>query len=776
MTTGSASTTRTSPLATRILVLTSELPPGPGGIGTHAYELAKSLQHRGYEVSMLGSQHYVDDAERRSFNSASPVAITSFIDHSDPLRTAVSRYRQILSAVRRERPDVVVASGGRVLWLAALACPRLGVPVLAVVHGSEVGGPSWQRSLTRWALNRAKAVVAVSYFTRGLTTDLGVRPSHVEVIHNGADGSRFSPDGASGSAFRARHGLGDGPLIMTVGNVTQRKGQHQVVAALPRVLEAVPDARYAAVGRPTDGEQLMAQAAALGVADRVHLLGQLPGDEIPDAYRAGDVFAMTSTATADGDVEGYGIAVVEAALCGVPAVVTAGTGAQEAVDDGQTGLVVQPGAEGVAEGIISLLIDTERRQRLGATARDRAVAEGTWDSRAGAYSEVIDRVARGARPRMLVVSHTEHYRDDDGGVVGFGPTLRELNHLAALASELVHVAPLHAGPAPAVALPYRAPNIRFVPAATAGGPRPLDRVRALRVVPSWIRVINRELGRCDVVHVRAPAGISMVAMVLLMLRRRPRARWIKYAGNWMPESPDAVTYRLQRWWLRRGLSRASVTVNGKWPDQPRWVNAFDNPTLTDEELVAGHTAATERAPGPPFRLVFVGRIEEEKGAAIAVRTVQELRSRGLSVSLDLIGDGPLRPKLETNLTPDLEDSIVFHGWLPRTELEIHLAQAHVMLLPTRSEGFPKAVAEALAFGCVPVTSGVSSMGQVLGETGGAVVVEPGSDWADAVADLLTGGQLPDLQAQAVAAVTRFSYATYLDRVRALAERDWGVAL
>lgn len=174
--------------------------------------------------------------------------------------------------------------------------------------------------------------------------------------------------------------------------------------------------------------------------------------------------------------------------------------------------------------------------------------------------------------------------------------------------------------------------------------------------------------------------------------------------------------------------------------------------------------------------MFVGRIEEEKGAAIAVRTVQELRSRGLSVSLDLIGDGPLRPKLETNLTPDLEDSIVFHGWLPRTELEIHLAQAHVMLLPTRSEGFPKAVAEALAFGCVPVTSGVSSMGQVLGETGGAVVVEPGSDWADAVADLLTGGQLPDLQAQAVAAVTRFSYATYLDRVRALAERDWGVAL
>ena len=83
------------------------------------------------------------------------------------------------------------------------------------------------------------------------------------------------------------------------------------------------------------------------------------------------------------------------------------------------------------------------------------------------------------------------------------------------------------------------------------------------------------------------------------------------------------------------------------------------------------------------------------------------------------------------------------------------------------------VGEALAFGCVPVTSGISSMGQILGETGGAVVVEPPASWTDAVNRLLTEGSLRSLSAEGVRSAPRFSYATYLARVRRLAEAEWG---
>ncbi|HNI34712.1 MAG TPA: glycosyltransferase family 4 protein, partial [Microthrixaceae bacterium] len=246
---------------------------------------------------------------------------------------------------------------------------------------------------------------------------------------------------------------------------------------------------------------------------------------------------------------------------------------------------------------------------------------------------------------------------------------------------------------------------------------------------------------------------------------------VKYAGNWMPPQRDALTYRIQRRWLRSGLVRAAVTVNGRWPDQPSWVHTFDNPTLTDAELARGRVAAESKEAGPPWRVVFSGRLEREKGADIAVDTVLELLRRGLDVSLDLIGDGPLRPWVEDRIEAS-GGAVRLHGWMRRGELEDLLSRGHVFVLPTRSEGFPKVVAEAMAFGCVPVTAPVSSIGQTLGETGGAVLVRPDGSWVEAVSGVLDGSW-QGLLRQGLGSVDRFSYSTYLERVRSMAEVDWG---
>ena len=410
-------------------------------------------------------------------------------------------------------------------------------------------------------------------------------------------------------------------------------------------------------------------------------------------------------------------------------------------------------------------------------AEHLARTEGSWAHRVTRYGEVLDKVASERRPRIVVVSHTEHWRTDDGTIVGFGATTRELDHLATLFSELVHVAPLYDGPPAGMALPATAPNIRFVPVPPAGGTGIRPKLGAIATVPRWAAVINREMSRADVVHVRCPAGISMVALVVLSLRRSPRHRWVKYAGNWMPPGRDATSYRVQRWWLSRGLARATVTVNGTWPDQPAWVHAFDNPTLTGTEVNRGRTAAESKRPGEPWRVVFSGRLEKPKGAHVAVETVRELRRRGHDVELDLIGDGPLRDWVAGQMSAAGGGSwLRLHGWLTRQELEAILADGHVFLLPTTaSEGFPKVIAEAMAFGCVPVTSPVSSIGQVLNETGGAIVVQPGGSWVDAVEHVLNGPRI-GFQNQGLAVVGRFSYGTYLERLRRLASNEWGLPL
>ncbi len=758
--------------AGRVLVASSELPPGPGGIGTHAHAVAVHLAEQGRTVALLGCQHYCSPAARAAFNQACAVPVTTFADGPDPIRTARRRYRQLIAAIDAFRPDVVLASGGRVLWIAALATRRRDVPMVAVAHGTELGGPAWQRALTRRALDRANRVIAVSGFTAGLVSALGVSEARVEVVPNGADGTRFSPDPARRADFRQRHALGDRPVVLTVGNLTERKGQHLVVEALPHLIRAVPEVVYVTVGRPTEADALAERARRLGVADHLVVLGQVDADEVASAHAAADVFAMTSTNTSTGDVEGFGIAVIEAALAGVPAVVTRGTGAEEAVTDEVTGLAVEPTGPAVADGLRTLLGDDARRAAMGVVAEAAARVGGTWPHRVARYGTILDEVVRGGRPRIVVVSHTEHYRTADGSIVGFGPTTRELDRLASLASELVHIAPLHLGAPPGMALPAQAPNLRFVAVPPAGGATGLDRIRALTAVPTWARTINRELRDADVAHVRCPAGIAMVALAVLAFRRSPRDRWVKYAGNWAPPGRDALTYRVQRAWLRRGWARAAVTVNGSWPDDPSWVHRFDNPTLTDEELEAGRAAALTKPDGPPHRVVFAGRLESPKGADAAVTAILELRRRGHDVTLDLIGDGPLRGWVEEQAAADPDGAIRLHGWMRRDELEQLLAAGHVFLLPTSaSEGFPKVIAEAMAFGCVPVTSGVSSMAQTLGETGGAVVVEPGGSWADAVEQVLLHDR-PALVAVGIDQVQRFGYRAYLERVRLLAAEAW----
>lgn len=757
--------------ASRVLVVASELPPGPGGIGTHAHSLAVALAAQGRAVALLGSQDYVAESDRAAFARTSPVPVQRWPGAADPVRTAVRRRRALRRAISSFRPDVVVASGGRVLWLASVVCPAAGVPWVAVVHGTELTGGAGSRYLTRRALRSASRIVAVSRFTAGLVADLGcARP--VDVIPNGADADLHRQDPTAGAAFRQRHGLGDRPMLLTVGNVTERKGQHLVVDALPRIVAAVPEVMYVVVGRPTTGDALRARARALGVADHVVVTGQVDATEVSAAYAAADVFAMTSTTTASGDVEGFGIAVLEAALSGVPAVVTVGTGAEETVVDDVTGLAVPGNPQEIAGALVNLLEDQPRRQRLGVEAERRARTEATWGHRAHRYGKVLDDVVAGRRPRMVVVSHTEHWRHADGTVMGLGSTTRELDHLASLTSELVHVAPLHLGPPPSTALAPTAGNVRLVPVPPAGGDTVRAKLAAVTSIPRWAATIGRELAGADVVHVRSPAGISMVALAVLAVRRQPRHRWVKYAGNWQPTGPEPRTYALQRWWLNRGLARASVTVNGSWSDQPPWVHTFDNPTLTGEEVDRGRLVAQKKPPTPPLRVVFAGRLHQAKGVDRAVEAVLALRARGVQATLDVVGDGPLRSWVEDRCAADAPEAIRLHGSLSRRHLEALLSASHVFLLPSTAEGFPKVVAEAMAFGCVPVTSGVGSLTQTLGETGGAIVVPDDGSWTDALHGLVDDRRRSDLVRVGLTAVERFTYDAYLDRVRRMALSDW----
>lgn len=379
--------------------------------------------------------------------------------------------------------------------------------------------------------------------------------------------------------------------------------------------------------------------------------------------------------------------------------------------------------------------------------------------------------------RLLIVSHTTHH-EREGKIVGWGPTVREIDYLAELFDEVTHVATLYPGPAPSSALPYAAPNVRRRLVAPAGGDSAAAKLGILTAYPAYAGVIRDEMRRADAVHVRCPANISLLALLLLRRAGEPPYRWVKYAGNWRPQGNEPWSYALQRRWLRENRHRGVVTVNGRWPGEPPHVRSFYNPCLTDEEAAGGGATAGTKRLDLPLELLFVGALNEGKGVGRVLRVAQSLGARGIPYRLRLLGDGPDRPRYEA-WARERGVRAEFLGWVPRLTIADYYAPAHFILLPSQSEGWPKVLSEAMAFGVVPVAAAVSSIPQILSDTGAGVALPPDDidGMTAAIARFVAepGAWLAAARAGADAA-HRFTYRYYQASVAALFAEAWGVSL
>jgi phosphatidylinositol alpha-1,6-mannosyltransferase len=268
------------------------------------------------------------------------------------------------------------------------------IPWIAIEHGWR---PSrWLIPAKRAALGRANAVVAVSDYSGRCLTAMGVRPRRLETIRNGADARLFRvlEPSRRGAALR-RLSVDRARILVTVGTVSVRKAQDVVIRALPRVLRTHPDALYAMAGLDFAAPQFMGIARELGVADRVRILGPVEDAELVELLNDAELAILTSRHVPEG-FEGFGIAVMEAALCALPAIVAGDSGLAEAVADGETGIVVPPeDVEATAQAILTLMGDGSLRARMGARARERALREYTWEVVTAKYDRLLRSVLEG---------------------------------------------------------------------------------------------------------------------------------------------------------------------------------------------------------------------------------------------------------------------------------------------------------------------------------------------------------------------------------------------
>jgi glycosyltransferase involved in cell wall biosynthesis len=270
--------------------------------------------------------------------------------------------------------DLLRAHSVRYIGPAALfARTRYRLPVPVVAHHHHLDASPLNGLIERRVIDRMDSVVVGSEFARRqLREELGARTDHVRVVPYGVD-ARFAPRPAP-AGVRARHGVGEGPIVMFLGGLKPRKNLALLIDAWPGVLTGFPEAKLLVAGRGALLPQLRAQARRRGVDGSVIFTGYVPEADKVEYLALADVFVFPSA------LEGFGLAVAEAMACGIPVVASDRGSLPELVVDGETGLLCDADSPGAfVERVRRLLGDAGLRRKLGAAAAARVNRWFRWE-------------------------------------------------------------------------------------------------------------------------------------------------------------------------------------------------------------------------------------------------------------------------------------------------------------------------------------------------------------------------------------------------------------
>jgi phosphatidylinositol alpha-1,6-mannosyltransferase len=370
----------------RTLLVTNDFPPRPGGIQQFVHNLAVR-QPPGSVVAYAST--WKGAAE---FDAEQPFEVVR--ESTGVLLPTPAIARRAAEIARSHGCDSVWFGAGAPLGLLADGLRRrAGIErAVSLTHGHEIGWAALPgaRQLLRRIARGNDAVTYLTEFQRVRLDGALHGLTSLERLTPGVDVDAYHP-GVDGSQVRARHGLGDRPVIVCVSRLVPRKGQDMLIRALPTIRRRVPGAALLIVSGGPYRDKLQALARAEGVEADVVFTGSVRWEELPAHYAAGDVFAMPCRTRGAGlDVEGLGIVYLEASATGLPVLAGDSGGAPDAVREGETGFVVGGSdVPAIAGRLADLLSDPDRARAMGAAGRAWVEKEWRWETKAARLTELL---------------------------------------------------------------------------------------------------------------------------------------------------------------------------------------------------------------------------------------------------------------------------------------------------------------------------------------------------------------------------------------------------
>ena len=313
----------------KIFILTSEFPPGPGGIGDHAYNLSEQLVERKCDVSVISEYRKEFEGQWKNVKSRAKVSYS----HRYSFFPNIGFVGLFIRYFITNRSAIWIATGSKSLTLLGVGLFFLKRKSLAILHGHEMLESHGLKSkLGKITLKYFSKAVAVSEFSMQNSNPY-LKACRIEVIPNGFNHVKY---GVVNSQKQVSQNLN----LLTVGRISDRKGQQNVINALPLILENHPRVRYHLVGIIPEDNKLTTQIAELNLQNHVRFHGVLSDENLSSLFHQTDIFLMLSENRSGGDVEGFGIALIEANYFGIPTIGSLGCGIEQAIKDGYNGKLV----------------------------------------------------------------------------------------------------------------------------------------------------------------------------------------------------------------------------------------------------------------------------------------------------------------------------------------------------------------------------------------------------------------------------------------------------
>ena len=316
----------------KILIISSEFPPGPGGIGSHAFNLSNGLSKRGYEVIINTKSDYADKNQEDLFDIKFSYKIFRFRRKKTSIQNWIHRLKIIRRTILKYDIKHVIITGEFSIWVIPLIKINRVENITTIIHGTELGKNLFLR-WTLFCLGKSNKIIAVSNFTKSLVPKkLKLK---TDVINNGVDSDKWS-------YTDEKYTLENFPILLTVGSISIRKGQYNVIKFLPQIIKEFPLAHYHCVGNCKDKEDIQELIKKLKLDDFVTLHGILKHSELEKIYSTSHVNMMLSNNNNNTDFEGFGISVLEGNLYGVPAIGAKESGLEDSIKNHYNGELVDP--------------------------------------------------------------------------------------------------------------------------------------------------------------------------------------------------------------------------------------------------------------------------------------------------------------------------------------------------------------------------------------------------------------------------------------------------